>query len=38
MKVLSSLYDELEIDFELWPVIVVNRVVIVPLIENLEIV
>ena len=30
MKVLSSLYDELEIDLELWPVIVVDRVVIVP--------
>ena len=27
VSVLSSLYDELEIDLELWPVIVVDRVV-----------
>jgi hypothetical protein len=38
LKVRSSLHDELEIDLELWPVIVVDRVVIVPLIEKLEIV
>jgi hypothetical protein len=38
LKVLLSLHDELEIDLELSPVIVVDRVFIVPLITKLEII